>query len=364
MAHGLGEARGIHTTGAGMIRATYRTFTACAILLLAYALAGADRPAANAPPNFPTETLTSGTVSAVVCIPDAANGFYKGTRFDHGSMILSFASGDTETFRMWKHPTTHPEINGGAGPCEEFDFGLDGVTVPSGYNEAKPGEPFLKIGVGWLKKKDDKPYMPFFPFEVVDTGVWKSERVDASSIRIVHSTDSSKRLAYRLSRTITVSETPARLSIQRELVNTGTAPLNLSHYCHNFIQLRGMSVGPACRVTLPFPAAFDGTAPEGWKLSTDVLSFEGAPKGAIGVKIAGVKTGETPNFFTVANMTSATLLRCVGDRPLSGFTVFADATTICPEPFITLSIAPGESAKWSTTYEIGIPAFSTNKDAQ
>jgi len=304
----------------------------------------------------PTALLTEKNCSAVVYLPDAKNGFYRSTRFDRGSMMRSLACNGMEFFTEWRHPDTYPEINNGAGPSEEFDFGLEGATTPPGYDEAKIGEEFLKIGVGWLRKKTDTPYMPFFPLEVVDEGVWHYERLSVSSVRIIHTTDPSRKYAYRLTRTITIKADPARLIIERELFNTGSATIKTSHYCHNFIRLSS-EAGTVCRLTLPFTISFDVSIPAGWKISGSDLTFENPQKNLFGVKPGGVKPGETSNSFTITDMKSGAWLRCGGDKPLSSFAIFADAAIFCPEPFVAFSVTPGNAVKWTNTYEISILAI-------
>jgi hypothetical protein len=320
---------------------------ACSLFAAGLSAGGAEVPT-NSPP---TERLMAGKVVAIIYLPDAITGFYRGTRFDRGSMIKSFHCDGSECFTEWRHPNTHPEINSGAGPSEEFDFGLDGATTPQGYDEAKVGEAFLKIGVGWLKKEKDQPYQPFFPFVVVDAGNWMAERVDAASIRIVQTTDPARKYAYRLTRTITVKDDPPRLIVARTLANTGSAPIRTSHYCHNFIRLNGQPIGPGYHLTLPFLAAWATSAPAGWSLHDNRLSFAEPLQGPVGTPLAGVKRGETRNAFTVTDAKSGVQLQCDGDRPLAAFTVFADATTLCPEPFVAFSLAPGGTVNWTSTYQ-------------
>jgi len=319
-----------------------------ALILPAMALSGRSADSAATAP--PTATISAGDTVAIICLPDPERGFYRGTRFDWGSMIQSFRCGDKELFAVWRHPDTHPEVNGGAGPAEEFDSGLDGMTTPPGYHEAKIGESFLKIGVGWLKKENDQPYLPFFPFTVTDAGTWQVQRLNDSTIRITHTTDPTKKYACRLTRTITIGDCPPQLTITRELVNTGSAPLSSSHYCHNFIRMNGKPVGPGYELQLPFPAKFANSAPAGWRLADNQLSFTAPVAGPTGTPLTGVKPGETPNRFTIIDLTSGDQLLCEGSRPLSAFTVFADATILCPEPFITISLAPGEALKWDSSY--------------
>ena len=56
------------------------------------------------------------------------------------------------------------------GPVEEF--------TALEYSETKPGESFLKIGVGILTKPDDQPYTFSRLYPVVNPGKWTVKEAD------------------------------------------------------------------------------------------------------------------------------------------------------------------------------------------
>jgi hypothetical protein len=47
------------------------------------------------------------------------------------------------------------------------------------------------------------------------------------------------------------------------------------------------------------------------------------------------------------------VLRIVNDRPLAKFNVWSVKTTLCPEPFVQITVAPGRETAWATRYEFG-----------
>jgi hypothetical protein len=51
------------------------------------------------------------------------------------------------------------------GPSEEFREPID-------YEDAKPGDPFVKVGVGVLQRLDGKIYKIGTPFPILDNGSW------------------------------------------------------------------------------------------------------------------------------------------------------------------------------------------------
>src|SRR4030095_5766962 len=115
--------------------------------------------------NSPQAQIATDRLRATVCLPDANNGFYCGTRFDWSGVVSSLEYEGHQYYAPWYTklvPTVPDFIFEGAdivagarsaitGPAEEF-------PQPQGYDTAKVGETFVKIGVGVLRKPDDSPY--------------------------------------------------------------------------------------------------------------------------------------------------------------------------------------------------------------
>ena len=73
----------------------------------------------------------------------------------------------------WKptHDPGNPED--ALGTAEEFgNPGSESKSPPLGFTEAKPGERFVKIGVGVLQKPDAQPYQFSRAYPVVRFGTW------------------------------------------------------------------------------------------------------------------------------------------------------------------------------------------------
>ena len=143
-------------------------------------------------------SLSSPYMSAKVFMPMESEGFsndrfYIGSRFEHGSMIGDFLIGnDREVYGrgLWREPHNPNWPESGVGLASEFGCGHDGVACVGrgdiyngvlGYDTAKAGEPFLKIGVGALIKgscpacswKDDDVYKFNSPYKFFRPPSWK-----------------------------------------------------------------------------------------------------------------------------------------------------------------------------------------------
>ncbi len=94
-------------------------------------------------------------------LPDATNGFYRGTRFDWSGVVADLQYAGHSYYGPW-FTQTDPKVSDFvyrgaeivAGPCSAITGPVEEFTA-LGYDEAKPGGTFLKIGVGMLRKPDD-----------------------------------------------------------------------------------------------------------------------------------------------------------------------------------------------------------------
>ena len=98
---------------------------------------------------LPHVYLKNDKLKVKVYLPDAQKGFYRGTRFDWAGVCGEIEFAGHKIFGPWKDthdPTNHDDI---IGPCEEF-----GIDKPLGYDDAKVGETFLKIGsASWRSRR-------------------------------------------------------------------------------------------------------------------------------------------------------------------------------------------------------------------
>ena len=118
---------------------------------------------------FPQADIATPGIEATVYLPDAKAGYYRGTRFDWSGAVASLRWNNHEYFGEWfaRHdPVLHDGIT---GPVEEFQAGDSSV----GYDEAKAGETFVRIGVGAVRKPQEPAYRRFATYEIVDPGQWK-----------------------------------------------------------------------------------------------------------------------------------------------------------------------------------------------
>src|ERR1017187_3282528 len=130
------------------------------LVLAAVAVCIGLLPAAD----FPSAEIANGRIRARIYLPNAQNGYYRGTRFDWSGVIYSLQFKGHDYYGPWysqRRPDVKDFVYAGSeivtgpassitGPAEEYK-GL-------GYDDAQPGGTFIKIGIGVLRKPDASPY--------------------------------------------------------------------------------------------------------------------------------------------------------------------------------------------------------------
>lgn len=310
-------------------------------------------PVAEALANAPSVTIGNGRITARIATPDAARGFYRGTRFDQSGVITSLTLNGREFYGPW-FDRTAPEVldytytddglvagpdSAVTGPAEEF--------APLDF-QPQPGL-FVKIGVGVLAQPDSQPYDKYRHYRIADPGQWRVSHTRAS-ITFTHTLSGAGR-AYTYEKTLRLIPGTARLVIEHRLTNRGTAPITTTVYDHNFLRLTPGGAGVT--VHFPFPLVPAQTPPADLaRVDGTSLSYVRAlgPRERLSLLLTGYGATPADYDFTVRETTGAGV-HVRGDHPLIRLNTFALASTQAVEPMIAVAIAPGASMTWTYTYD-------------
>jgi hypothetical protein len=302
-------------------------------------------PQMAAPPS-PKADISASGISVTFHLPDARSGYYRGTRFDWSGAIASLEWNGHEYFGQWFEkydPAIHDAIT---GPVEEFLTGDSGL----GYAEARVGEPFVRIGVGAVRKPDEPAYRRFATYEIVDHGKWTVTK-GADRITFVHELGNTGGYAYVYTKTVRIAKNT--LVLEHTLKNTGVKAIPTTVYNHNFFTIDHQPTGPDFVVTFPFEprarASFEGLAAVKGR-SIVFLQPIVAPQTAFS-ELDGFGPTARDYGFTLENRKTGAGVRVTGDRPVAKLLFWSAPKTICPEPYIDVSVEPGKESTWRTTYE-------------
>lgn len=313
---------------------------AFALLLTAPALGAAAHPSAE---------ISNGLITAKIHLPDPDTGYYRGTRFDWSGVVYSLTYEGHEFFGEWQQsddPYLHDRIT---GPVEEYL--TDGAAL--GYDEVPAGGVFLRIGVGLCEKPDGQAYRRMHSYKVVDPGTWTIER-GANWIAFIHEIAKTRTgYGYRYVKRLTLPPKSPELIIDHLLVNTGDKVIDTSVYNHNFFVIDGQPTGPDFVVRLPFAFSSARDLKGYAAVRGNELTFlkEIPPGESIMTRFEGHGGTVDDHRFAIENRKVKAGVRMATDKPLSKLQFWAPNTTLCPEPFIDLTISPGQADRWSIRYE-------------
>jgi hypothetical protein len=314
----------------------------------------------------PHAELANDSIRLIAYLPDSRNGFYRGTRFDWAGVIGSLTHEGHEYYGRW-FTQTDPDVHDFAfrgseivaGPCSAItgpveEFSTDGKAL--GFDEAKPGGTFIKIGVGVLRRPDAKDYDPYRLYEIVDAGhrtVQRSHEFIEFSQKLA---DPHTGYGYLYSKTVRLVKSKPQVLIEHRLANTGKRKIDTSVYDHNFLVLDNQPVGPDFTITLPFQM---NTSPAPDPKMAEVRGNEFlyrktlVGEDTVATRISGYNSTPSDYEIRIQNKKIGAGMTISGNRPLSDEHLWSIRTVLAMEPFIFLSIAPGQEVTWSYTYTYG-----------
>jgi hypothetical protein len=307
-----------------------------------------DAPCAATPNlDHPHVVLRSGDLHLVVFLPDAKTGYYRAQRFDWSGVIgCASYKGHTYWGQWFRH--YDPEVNDSiTGPVEEFrpDDGAQG------YNSARPGGTFVKIGVGVLRKTSNAPYRFGDSYPIVDTGHW-SIHAGKRFITFQQRLTSPGGIGYLYTKKLILSRDGSMLTLHHTLKNLGGTPLVTNVYDHDFFMLDGQPTGPGFTLHLAFaPVPQTPLEPGATVKDHDIVYLkELQPGDTVASYLTGYGTTASDYDIRLENKNTHTGIEQTGTVPIYRFYLWSIHTTVCPEAYVHLEIPPGKTGEWDIHY--------------
>jgi hypothetical protein len=293
----------------------------------------------------PEAAISNGLVSARLYLPDTVNGYYRGSRFDWSGVMPELQYQGHSYFGQWFEkysPTLHDAI---MGPVEDYS--------PVGYDEAKVGESFLKVGIGMVTKPQEAKYFFANPYPIINSGKWEIAK-KSDQVNFVH-TLKDKEYAYKYSKIVALVKGKAQMVLSHTLQNTGSKPIVTNVYDHNFLVMDRQAVGTGFVMKLPFAvtATEQGTGNFG-KIEGNEISYQ---KDLLQnqhlqyLSIQGFGATSKDYDIRVEDHRTGAAVRITSDQPLSRLAFWSTSVTLCPEPYIAIKVNPGDTYRWKIFYE-------------
>jgi len=333
---------------------------AMSALTAVFGFAGSWNPPAA---DIPQAEITNGELRVKLYLPDARQGYYRGTRFDWSGVIAALEYKGHNYYGPWYNridPRVHDfqyegaEIvastcSGITGPVEEFQTNHSAL----GFDEAKVGGTFIKIGVGVLRK-DSAEYSYVKQYEIVDTGKWAVKTHGDSFEFAQELTESTTGYGYIYRKTVRLVAGKPEMVLEHSLKNTGRRAIHSSVYNHNFLVLDHQPPGPDFSLTLPYqihspqPPHKDLAAIRG----NQVVYLKAlANQDVVSTPMLGFSDSPKDNTIRIENRRVGAGMLIRGNRPLSHMNLWSIRTALAVEPFVAMTIEPGNEFTWEVSYQ-------------
>ncbi len=313
-------------------------------LSILFTLTGATLAAAD----FPEAEISNGSVRAKLYLPDAQEGYYRATRFDWSGQIASLEFQGHNYFGQWfdrYDPKLHDSI---LGPVEEFLTNGTGL----GYNDVKAGDSFVKIGVGAVRKPEERAFQQFKTYEITDPGKWTVHKFP-DRVEFIQELRDTAGYAYIYRKTVRLTKGKPQLVLEHSLRNTGSKIIQSSVYEHNFYVIDGKPAGPDFTVRFPFTvhatADLKGLAETRGKEFTYLKELQ--PGQSVYTALDGYGATAQDYDIRVENRAARAGVRQTSDRSLAKLVFWSIRSTVCPEAYIDMRIEPGKEFTWRISYD-------------
>jgi hypothetical protein len=315
----------------------------------------------EAAPVPPQAEISNTLVHVKLYLPDAEHGFYRGTRFDWSGVVADLQYKGHSYYGPWftaTDPTVSDFIYKGseiiAGPCSAITGPVEEFATPIGFDEAKAGGMFLKIGVGILRKPDEAAYSAYRLYEIVDGGKW-SVKKSADAVEFTQELhNAASGYGYVYHKKLSLLAGKAVMLIEHSLKNTGTHAIHTSVYDHNFLVLDKQPTNAGFTITLPFEVTANPSPDKALaEIEKNKILYRQTLTGEDRVYFSIEGFGKSSDDYKIHidNTNVHAGMTITGDRPLAKMSLWSIRSVIAVEPFIDISLETGSQSTWKYNYE-------------
>ncbi len=297
------------------------------------------------PEKVPQAKISNGIIEATLFLPDSSNGYYRGSRFDWSGVMPELNFNGHSYFGQWFEkydPYIHDAI---MGPVNDF--------YPLGYDEGKPGDNYVKVGIGVFSKQDTLPYSFSKPAKLINPGKWKVTK-KSDQVRFTHILNDPD-YSYEYTKTVHLAKNKPLMVLNCTIVNHGTKTISTNVYNHNFFVIDKQPTGPDFSVQFPFKLVGKfrrgGDKAEFNDNKISILQVLTPGQTVHGGNIEGFGTSPKDYDIKIENHKTGAGVRITCDKPLSRLVFWASYAVLSAEPYTDIKIKPSEQFTWTITYQ-------------
>jgi len=294
--------------------------------------------------DFPQTEITNGLIKAKLHLPDAEQGYYRGSRFDWSGAIFELKYQGHDFFGQW-FPVHDPKIHDAiCGPVEEFSV--------INYEQAPIGGEFIRIGIGAFCKTNENIFNRFGYYELTNPGKWTIKK-SKDCVVFIHQLKDVAGYSYIYEKKVRLVKGKPQMVLEHKLKNTGKKAIRTDTYNHNFFTLDNQTTGPNSLIKFAFPVIVARENPLAI-VSGQQIGFtqELLPRQTVfWEELQGHSKSVKDYDFRIENSYTGAGVRITGNRPISKIVFWSSPTTQCPEPYIDVNVEPGKTFSWTITYD-------------
>lgn len=252
-----------------------------------------------------------------------------GSRYSHSGYIWQVRADGRDLLTM---PFAPFEVFHGTGFPDEFE-------QPVGYQEARVGEGFVKLGVGAVEKNADHAYTNHDRHRVLQPA---EHDVRVEDGRVVFGQALSyKGYGYAYEKRIELTG-EASFRIAHRLANTGQRAWESFWYSHIFLARPALGAPAWLAVPQTYqPTDENPLTPSAGRYplpaQAEICAWWQVPPGLCDAH----QVGGPDRVFSA---------RC--DSPCMGFMFYQNPRVVSPEPRVAIALQPGQDQAWSTEYAL------------
>jgi hypothetical protein len=309
---------------------------------------------------YPQATISNGQITAKVYLPDAANGYYRSTRFDWSGALYSLEYMGHNYYGAWYERVDPKVINWVfdgtdivSGPCSALYGPVNEFQQPLGWDESKPGGTFIKIGVGVLRRGDGD-YNRYRPYDVLNPGKWTVKKHKDSIEFQQELSDPASGYAYLYRKTIRLEKGKPNMLIEQSLKNIGKKAIVSSVYNHNFVVLDKQPPGPDFTFRVPFqikPMRPPNKGVVDVRGNEIVYLRPLAGKDEQAVLMQGFSSSASDSEIVIENKKAGAGVKISTNRPLVRELLWSIRTVLAVEPYIAIDVQPGAEFSWTNRFQ-------------
>ncbi len=273
------------------------------------------------------------------------NGFHARISSDFDSIFSAYGPRFETLGRV-----TQVELRGKTFLTRDGLLDESGIKLPLGplgYAEAKPGETFVKLGVGDLVREEEKRYTFYKAYAMAHRHPVEVRRDGSNAVVFTAMGTTHPIWKYRYVKRYSVDANEPVLRIEYELENLGSDTIRTEQYNHNWFSFVGSSGSKDYDLSMDFAPVGKGKGP--FSLDVNKILIHAPAEKPTFMEFRTLQKPET-NALTLALPAKGMQVRVEGDFPISHLGLFADGNAICPEVFYSIELPPGQTLKWTRIY--------------